>query len=134
MNLRLELFVESLEKSVEFYSNVLEFNLPEEINKSYVSISNGDVVLGLGEMKNLPESHPLKVSHEQQIGLGVEIVMEVDDVKEFYDKVVAIRYPIQTELTKRPWGLEDFRIIDPDGYYIRITSSRGIGTDSDKKE
>lgn len=22
----------------------------------------------------------------------------------------------------RPWGLKDFRICDPDGYYLRITS------------
>lgn len=123
MNLRLELFVESMEKSVEFYNRVLKFDVPEEINKSYIPVRKGNVVLGLGEMKNLPENHPLKVSREQKIGLGVEIVLEVENVKEIYDKVVAIEYPIQTELTKRPWGLEDFRIIDPDGYYIRITLS-----------
>lgn len=123
MNLRLELFVESIEKSAEFYNHVLEFDIPEKINKSYIPVRKGNVVLGLGEMKKLPESHPLKVSHQQQIGLGVEIVLEVENVKEIYEKVVAIGYSIQTELTKRPWGLEDFRIIDPDGYYIRITSS-----------
>jgi uncharacterized glyoxalase superfamily protein PhnB len=24
-------------------------------------------------------------------------------------------------LTARPWGLRDFRLLDPDGYYWRIT-------------
>ena len=23
----------------------------------------------------------------------------------------------------RPWGQTDFRLIDPDGYYIRVTST-----------
>jgi lactoylglutathione lyase len=24
-------------------------------------------------------------------------------------------------LCDRPWGLRDFRVVDPDGYYLRIT-------------
>jgi hypothetical protein len=24
-------------------------------------------------------------------------------------------------LTSRPWGLRDFRLVDPDGYYWRVT-------------
>lgn len=123
MNLRLELFVDSIKKSVEFYSNVLGFSVPEGTNKDYIPVRKGNVILGLGEMKNLPEHHHLKVSDNgQQIGLGVEIVLEVEDVQDVYNSIVAKGYPIQTELTKRPWGLEDFRIIDPDGYYLRITS------------
>ncbi|RLL48478.1 hypothetical protein D8M04_04260 [Oceanobacillus piezotolerans] len=30
MKLRLELFVESIERSVEFYRNILDFNIPKE--------------------------------------------------------------------------------------------------------
>src|SRR5699024_205708 len=123
MKLRLELFVENIDKSIEFYSDVLDFSLPKVTNKNYIPVRKGDVVLCLGEMNNLPETHPLKANSEQQIGLGVEIVLEVEDIKSTYNKIVEKEYPIQTELTKRPWGLEDFRIIDPDGYYIRMTSS-----------
>ncbi|MDP1422079.1 VOC family protein [Peribacillus simplex] len=127
MNLRLELFVESIEKSVEFYRDILEFNAPKEIIHTYVPVKKGSVTLGLGEMKNLPESHPLKVSNScQQTGLGVEIVLEVEDINDIYNKVVEKGYSIQTKLTKRSWGLEDFRLIDPDGYYIRITSMATI--------
>ncbi|WP_249872812.1 VOC family protein [Oceanobacillus saliphilus] len=97
--------------------------MPKETNKSYIPVRKDEVILGLGEIKNLPENHPLKAPDGQQIGLGVEIVLEVEDLKAIYNKVVGKEYPIQTELTKRPWGLEDFRIIDPDGYYLRITST-----------
>ncbi|WP_079710091.1 VOC family protein [Paraliobacillus ryukyuensis] len=124
MKLRLELFVESIEKSVEFYRNVLEFNAPKDTKANYIPVIKGDVVLGLGEMKNLPDFHPLKVSRNgQQVGLGVEIVLKVEDVYDVYNKVVGKGYPIQTDLAERPWGMIDFRIIDPDGYYLRITSS-----------
>ncbi len=23
----------------------------------------------------------------------------------------------------RPWGLRDFRVVDPDGYYLRLTAT-----------
>ncbi|MBP2080149.1 catechol 2,3-dioxygenase-like lactoylglutathione lyase family enzyme [Oceanobacillus polygoni] len=49
MNLRLELFVESIEKSVEFYSNVLEFDGPKETKATYTSVRKDNVVFGLGE-------------------------------------------------------------------------------------
>lgn len=122
MKLRIELFVENLDRSMKFYSDVLGFSLPTDTNSSYIPVRKGNVVLGLGEMEKLPKRHPLKGSDGQQIGLGVEIVLVVEDVKAIYNKVIAKAYPIQAELTKRPWGLEDFRIVDPDGYYLRITS------------
>ena len=28
---------------------------------------------------------------------------------------------ISEELRLQPWGLHDFRLADPDGYYLRIT-------------
>jgi lactoylglutathione lyase len=123
MKLRLELFVHSMDKSVEFYKNILGFEVLRDTHKNYVPVRKGDVVLGLGEMKNLPEKHPLKVAdNSQKKGLGIEIVLEVEDISAFYNKVSSKEYPIESELTKRPWGLEDFRIMDPNGYYFRITS------------
>lgn len=124
MKLRVELFVESMENSIEFYRDVLEFNVPEKADKEYVPVKKGDVLLGLGGMKSLPDHHPLKVKNDnQKNGLGIEIVLEVEEIHAFYKKIVSKGYPIETELAKKPWGLEDFRLLDPDGYYFRITST-----------
>lgn len=124
MKLRVELFVENIEESVKFYRDILEFSASQERQKHYNSVRKGNVILGLGEMGNLPDYHPLKVSdNSQQVGLGVEIVIEVEDVNDVYNNVVEKGYPIQAELTERPWGMVDFRIADPDGYYLRITSN-----------
>jgi hypothetical protein len=58
----------------------------------------------------------------QERGLGVEVVLEVDDVQQAYQAVRAAAYPIHESLQARPWGLTDFRLADPDGYYLRVTS------------
>jgi uncharacterized glyoxalase superfamily protein PhnB len=55
-------------------------------------------------------------------GLGVEIVLEVDDLDGRHDRVAASGHEILEPLQERPWGLRDFRISDPDGYYLRTTS------------
>jgi uncharacterized glyoxalase superfamily protein PhnB len=56
-------------------------------------------------------------------GLGVEIVLEVDDVKSFFEKVKASGYKgVLSPLQQRAWGMTDFRVADPDGYYLRVTS------------
>jgi len=57
---------------------------------------------------------------------GVEIVVEVDDVDAAFApaREAAVTLGGQIEpLAGRPWGLTDFRLIDPDGYYIRVTST-----------
>jgi len=51
-----------------------------------------------------------------------EIVLKVDNVQEDYRSVHASGHPIVEELQERPWGLTDVRIVDPDGYYLRITA------------
>jgi uncharacterized glyoxalase superfamily protein PhnB len=51
----------------------------------------------------------------------VELVFEVDDVVAERDLVTAAGWPLAEKLQKRPWGLTDFRIRDPAGYYLRIT-------------
>jgi hypothetical protein len=54
-------------------------------------------------------------------GLGVQIVVHLDDVDGSCDRVTASGHLILEPLQERPWGLRDFRISDPDGYYLRIT-------------
>ncbi|MFD1416920.1 VOC family protein [Oceanobacillus jeddahense] len=96
MKLRLELFVHNIEKSVEFYHDILEFNIPKEINEDYVPVRKGDVVLGLAEMKKLPDHHPIK-GYNQQIGLGVEVVLEVEDVENVYHGEPPVKLPPQNK-------------------------------------
>jgi lactoylglutathione lyase len=52
----------------------------------------------------------------------MEIVMEVDDLSAAHRRVLDSAHPVFEPPQQRPWGLWDFRIVDPDGYYLRFTS------------
>ncbi len=120
-SLRLELFVLDLSESVAFYRDVLGFTVGNE-QPDYVDVHLGDVTFGLGPQQGLPAGHHFSpAALAQQKGTGVEIVIE-DDIESFYERVVASGYPVASGLKKRPWGARDFRVIDPDGYYLRPTS------------
>lgn len=56
------------------------------------------------------------------MGLGVELVVVVDDVAAVHARAVASGRVEIAALVDQPWGLTDFRILDLDGYYVRITS------------
>jgi len=87
------------------------------------------VTLGLGPITKLSDEHGYFTRWRlaQERGLGSEIVLEVDDIQADYQGVRVSGYPITEELQDRPWGLIDFRIVDPDGYYLRITARNPTG-------
>ena len=122
--LRLELFVEDVGASIAFYTRVLAFEVARHEPGDYASLRLGDVVLGIGPVAKLPGEGGYfgrDISAHRR-GLGVEIVLEVDDVDGWRDRVAASGHPILEPLQERPWGLRDFRFSDPDGYYLRVTS------------
>lgn len=126
MRLRMELFVDDLDASVAFYDRALGFRVDRR-DEGYVSMRRGTVVLGLGPVAKLPESGTGPGFTRQRLGAGkgagVEIVLELDDL----DEVVALHdhcrdvATVAEALQRRPWGRWDFRIADPDGYYLRVT-------------
>jgi len=123
MSLRLELFVSDMQKSIDFYTKVLGFERLEG-EPNYVPVRSGSVVIGLGPASGLPKAHHFnpEVKNARR-GLGTEIVLEVDDVQAFFQRVKSSSYKgIISPLRNQSWGLTDFRIVDPDGYYLRITS------------
>jgi lactoylglutathione lyase len=124
MGLRLELFVEDLDESVSFYRRVLGFEVVREERGDYASLRSGDIMLGIGPIAKLPETggYFTRGIASQRRGLGVEIVMEVDDLSTAHRRVLDSGHPVFEPPQQRPWGLRDFRIVDPDGYYLRITS------------
>jgi lactoylglutathione lyase len=124
MRLRLELFVEDMDASIDFYTEVLRFEILREHPGDYASLRCGGVTLGIGPISKLPEEggYFTREIASLQRGLGAEIVLEIDYVDEWYCHVSGCGYPIFEPPQVRPWGLRDFRIVDPDGYYLRLTA------------
>lgn len=120
--LRLELFVDDLPRALDFYRRVLRFEHFAPATDGYTPLVNGEVRLALNLRADLPRDHPIQREAHERRGGGVEIVLEVDDVQAMYRHVVAQEWSRSAELMRRPWGLTDFRVTDPDGYYWRVTS------------
>ncbi|MEV4706317.1 VOC family protein [Actinoplanes sp. NPDC049316] len=126
MRLRMELFVDDLDTSIAFYAGTLGFEVTRR-SDDYVSLRRGSVVFGLGPAAKLPEHGDGPGFTRQRLaagrGAGVEIVLEVDSP----GQVTALHERCRQQgvvvegLQPRPWGLQDFRVADPDGYYLRIT-------------
>ncbi|WP_209888504.1 VOC family protein [Rhizobium leguminosarum] len=121
MQLRLELFVEAPERSLDFYRRVLGFEIQGPANANYTLLTNGDAVIAINRQTVLSSDHPLRIETGERVGLGVEIVFSVNDIEDSYRAAKASGWPL-SDLALQPWGLSDFRLIDPDGYYIRVTS------------
>jgi lactoylglutathione lyase len=121
LRLRFELFVKDLETSIQFYERVIGFERGY-VSTDYAEVYSGSVEIGICLMEKLPEEHPLRTrTAEERKGLGVEIVLEVDDINEYYQRVLDTEYPLAATLSIQPWQSLDFRLVDPDGYYLRIT-------------
>jgi predicted enzyme related to lactoylglutathione lyase len=128
--LRFELFVADAERSVRFYEDALGFSacLPETGGATgYTELSNGVVRIGVVPIAALSEDHYFRRDADGRLGVGVEIVFEVDDIAE-YERRARRANAVFEPLQHRPWGRRDFRVVDPDGYYIRVTETLSDGT------
>jgi lactoylglutathione lyase len=122
MSLRAELFSDDVAGSVAFYTGVLGFTL-ENDDPGYAVVRAGDVTFGIAPKGGLGPDHYFNPElGTERVGLGAEFVLEVDDIENYYAAVVQADWPRESELVRQGFGLTDFRVADPDGYYLRITS------------
>jgi lactoylglutathione lyase len=118
MTLRFEIFPDDLDATVDFYTRVLRFRLIADRRdepSAYVSLQRGSVRVGAAR-RAVPDARAARLPPA-----GVELVLEVDDVVAEHDRITATGWPMAEDLRDRPWGLRDFRVLDPAGHYLRIT-------------
>jgi lactoylglutathione lyase len=118
MTLRFEIFPADLDAAVDFYARVLGFQVTKDQRgnpEAYVALRRGDVRVGAAR-RAVPG-----MASSRRPPIGTELVLEVDDVAAERDRVVVAGWPLEEDLQRRPWGLSDFCVLDPAGYYLRIT-------------
>lgn len=116
--LRIEIFPADLDAAVAFYADVLGFILERDertTDHPYVALRRDAVVVGAARRPRIDD-----VAARRPV-IGVELVLEVDDLAAEQRRLEATGWDIDEPLTARPWGLSDIRLLDPDGYYWRIT-------------
>lgn len=119
---KIEIFVSDFQRSRAFYV-ALGFRVVREWH-GWAMLALGDNVLDLQD-----DSHAVAGPHyfTPEIGrfprgTGVEIAIELEDIDAFYARVRALDVDVVKPIQDRPWKARDFRIADPDGYFIRFTT------------
>ncbi len=117
-SLRLEIFPADLNATVRFYVDLLGFTLVADRRADplpYLDMVRDGVRIGAVAVPGGQTGH-------RHPPTGVEIVVEVDYLHAERDRIARAGWPIEEDITLRPWGLKDFRLLDPDGYYLRFTT------------
>jgi lactoylglutathione lyase len=115
MTLRVELFPADVDAFVDFYTRVLRFELDADRRPGYAAVVRGATRIGAAKASEHVDPDVRAVPR------GTELVLEVDDLESEQAAVVAADWPMASDIEEQPWGLRDFRLFDPDGYYLRIT-------------
>lgn len=117
-----ELHVGDVDAAVDFYADI-GFEV-EGRGSSWARLRLGGGRLRLQSDEYI-RGHPHYFSEHldrRPRGIGVEIVAEVDDDIDEVAMRMRSRGAIVKELQDREWGARDFRVADPDGYFVRVTT------------
>jgi lactoylglutathione lyase len=123
--LRLEIFPADLDATADFYCRVLNFRLVTDqrlAEQPYLALLRDEVRIGAAARPGGSDAGLRRPP------VGVEIVLEVDDLLAERARVTGEGWPLEEDVQRRPWGLLDFRILDPDGHYLRLTNRSYLGT------
>lgn len=111
-----EVFHRDVAVVVAFYEQALGFVVTEGSTDEHAVLVRDSVRVGCSRFETATTT-PRRPPH------GSEVVLRVDDVGGEHDRVVASGHRVADPLQDRPWGLRDFRLFDPTGQYLRVTSS-----------
>lgn len=129
-NLQLELHVPDFKLAEDFYGK-LGFKVVWKRQKGdagdYLVMNRKGTIINFwpGNESVWQQPYFKDFPRDTKRGYGVEIVLSVENVKEYYDKVKTFAKIVEP-LKKKPWGLYDFRLEDPFGFYLRISESHNI--------
>jgi lactoylglutathione lyase len=129
-HLQIELHVPDFDVVLDFYGKLgfkKVWHRSEDNNADYLVMERDGTILNFwpGNENVYDQSYFKQFPKDTKRGYGVELVITVNDVQQFHEKIKDFA-KIVNPLVKRPWGLWDFRIEDPFGYYLRITEKHDI--------
>ena len=116
----IELHVPDFKKTIEFYRRLGFKQLWR--TEDYLVMKRRKSVLNFygGSEKIYSHSYFGQFKRTTKRGYGVEIIIPVENVESFYRKAKRFAKIVRPLMLKK-WGRRDFRIIDPFGFYLRIT-------------
>ena len=116
----IELHVPDFKKTIKFYSKLGFKQLWR--TEDYLVMKRKKSVLNFygGSEKIYSHSYVGRFRKTTKRGYGVEFIIPVENVESFYRKAKKFATIVRPLMLKK-WGRKDFRILDPFGFYLRIT-------------
>jgi hypothetical protein len=118
-------FVELYVEDPRFYARIFEalgFAVVRA-EEGFMELRSSRGLILLNAFEEPEEGHPFEHYREQpRRGLGVEIGIVTEKVREAWEAVGRIEGCTTTPIVEQDWGMTDFRILTPAGYYLRVTT------------
>lgn len=122
---KFELATTNPSRDTAFYSE-LGFRVVAKTSYGYVTLKSGHVVIALSPVAKIDLPDIASLSKVRRPPIGVEIVLyTTEDLEEEHTRLKRLGLK-PTDIRLQPWGVRDFRITDPGGYYIRISEGHAI--------
>ncbi|MEG0307259.1 MAG: VOC family protein [Clostridium sp.] len=124
-----ELSVADINKSLDFYLNILLFKMEyERKNDKFALLSLQGSQIMIEEINGYWETGALSYP----FGRGINFQIAVDNIDNLYENIKAQDYPIKIEMQENWYrannklvGQKEFLIMDPDGYLLRFAEDLG---------
>lgn len=102
---------EDMAGSLAFYGDVLGFETGMDMDWVVTMISPAN-----------PKAQVTLLKRDQSAPLQAQISIEVEDVDQVHNRVVASGLEVLYPLTNEPWGVRRFFVADPNGVVLNILS------------
>jgi hypothetical protein len=117
-----ELYVEAPALYVRIFRDALGFTVTRD-EGDFVELRSARAIVLLNTFEEPDAGHPFEhYRTERRRGLGVEIGIVTERIHEAWAAAKAIDSLSVTDVVTREWGMTDFRILTPHGYYLRVTT------------
>ena len=119
-SLTTNLMVESVDRAIAFYRDVLGFSVVVSVpgkndELQFAILSKDKLSLMLQERSTLIEEYPILATAKVQP--SVSLYIKVDNFDALYEEIKG-RHPLCTELHTSFYGAKEFAVTDADGYVL----------------
>ena len=122
---KFELATTDPSRDTAFYQE-LGFKVVARTSYGYVTLKSGPVVIALSPVAEIDAGDTVSLSKLRRPPIGVEIVLyTTENLERMHAKLKRLGLN-PTDIKLQRWGVRDFRITDPGGYYIRISEGHAI--------
>jgi hypothetical protein len=118
----LELYVEDPAYYVRIFRDALRFEVVRD-EGTFVELRSERGLVILNAFEDADPGHPFEhYRREKRRGVGVEIGIVTDRLAETWEVARGIDGCVVTDIVRQDWGMTDYRILTPHGYYLRVTT------------